>query len=738
MNTFCARRRKRTFMRHQLSLLLALALAFCETSLYGWQDRPQPVPPEATPAATPLDSAAIPAPPPVRVTEPLTMKAGTPMCLFPKESISSKTAKVNTRVSFSVGKDVSVDGVTIIPADTAVWAAVTEVKKQEIGGKDAILTFTFEPVPLATGTTVPVRPFRMPRGTPIQPPKEKKSAGKVIKDVLEDPYSIWWPIAVPFMVLIPFEKGHEATLSQYQCVPEETALDVVLDKEDVVHLPRAPIPRIQEELIAETKGGIAGAWIEPRTNRLVWIEERPERKRALWLDGKQVGEEYDEVSDVALSKDGQQSAFAARRGSKWMLVVNGKEGAPEFDAVAGPDIANDGRFAAPVRTNGKWRLMTNNGEVPGLEFQQSKWSAELPISRVTFDDSGTHYALIAHRRGRWITVMDGKEIGVEMDRIRQTLERSSITPTGTRWLKQHFVLAAEIDGKWSWVIDGQPGPAFDAIGAFQTTPDGAHYAYAGARYSPGQSSGSVILDGNPIASYTGAGIEKRAGRDLFFGVGPLRPSLQGVSDPILLGDGTVVYAGRRAAQDVVVISKGAPGPSFDDVSDIHVTPDGEHIVYLGTRGSSDMDVRDQNINLPLRPAAALLQMSDDGSHMAYLTGTFEPDKSLTGLTATKRVIVDGKSDPEFQLSNWSHDGLGFQFSMDGRHYLYEVHTFRQTRCFMSNNCAGERQSLLVIDGAQADSYDDVLPGAEWVERHTLRFIARRGKQWLRVNYNLGD
>jgi hypothetical protein len=151
-----------------------------------------------------------------------------------------------------------------------------------------------------------------------------------------------------------------------------------------------------------------------------------------------------------------------------------------------------------------------------------------------------------------------------------------------------------------------------------------------------------------------------------------------------------------------------------------------------------MEVRDQTINLSLRPATFLLQMSDDGAHMAYSTGTFEPDKSLTGLTATKRVIVDGKSDPEFQFSYWGRNALGFQFSADGRHHLYQVDTFRQTRCFMSNNCAGERQSLLVIDGAQADNYDDVLPGAEWVERHTLRFIARRGKQWLRVNYNLGD
>jgi hypothetical protein len=523
-------------------------------------------------------------------------------------------------------------------------------------------------------------------------------------------------------------------------------------------------PRIHEELIAEVQGRIAHAWTKSRilyevapvatvpfgrrltaraTDHVFWIEERPGHLQALWLDGKQVGGEYAEVRDVVPSKDFQQVAFTTRRGSKWVLMINGKDRTPEFEAMLSPDITASGRFVVPIRKHGKWQIL-DNGQAVGPEFQESKWFLDIPISDAAFDDSGTHYGFVARRHEKWITVIDGKAVGAEMDKIGQTVERRRIIPRDSDWVGEHFAVAAEINGNWSWVVDGKPGPTFDTIGEISSTPDGKHYAYAGATFLPGKSSGSIVLDGNIIATHTGDGLEREHLRkDLYRGVGRFLARLHGVSDPGMLDDGTPVYAMCRGEDDVVLVRNGVPGPSFEDIGNISVTVDGRHITYIGSRGDSRIAVRDQTadprFNSP-RNWVAWTQVSDDGLHLAYETNVSEHDKSLDGITDTARIFVDGKADPEFQTYNREKPVRvrNFHFSEDGRHYFYQIDTFLRTRCFFSNNCAGAVQRLIVVDGAQVGGYEYVLPGARFLDPHTVQFIARQGNRLLRVRYEVGN
>lgn len=69
---------------------------------------------------------------------------------------------------------------------------------------------------------------------------------------------------------------------------------------------------------------------------------------------------YEEVGDRAISSKGDLTAYAARRGANWFLVVNGKEGAP-FDKVVSPVFSPDDRFLVyRARKDGKRFLVVSD------------------------------------------------------------------------------------------------------------------------------------------------------------------------------------------------------------------------------------------------------------------------------------------------------------------------------------------------------------------------------------------
>lgn len=72
-----------------------------------------------------------------------------------------------------------------------------------------------------------------------------------------------------------------------------------------------------------------------------------------FLNSAENGKKYNEAADLAYSRDGRFSAFAARRGEHWFIVVNGKEG-PSFDRVVSPVFSRDGqRLVYRARKDGK-------------------------------------------------------------------------------------------------------------------------------------------------------------------------------------------------------------------------------------------------------------------------------------------------------------------------------------------------------------------------------------------------
>jgi hypothetical protein len=67
--------------------------------------------------------------------------------------------------------------------------------------------------------------------------------------------------------------------------------------------------------------------------------------RQFFADGAKPEAGYEEAEGLTYSGDGRLHAYAARRGTKWSVVVNGKEG-PPFDRVVTPQFSADGRIVA--------------------------------------------------------------------------------------------------------------------------------------------------------------------------------------------------------------------------------------------------------------------------------------------------------------------------------------------------------------------------------------------------------
>lgn len=69
--------------------------------------------------------------------------------------------------------------------------------------------------------------------------------------------------------------------------------------------------------------------------------------------GRKKGSSYDEISQAAVSSDGQHCAYAARTGEKWRAVCDGKEGAL-YDNVQHLTLSPSGRRCAYAAGTGNW------------------------------------------------------------------------------------------------------------------------------------------------------------------------------------------------------------------------------------------------------------------------------------------------------------------------------------------------------------------------------------------------
>jgi len=468
------------------------------------------------------------------------------------------------------------------------------------------------------------------------------------------------------------------------------------------------VPRINETLLAEIsgRGKVLEAYVSHQ-GEMLWIEQYPDHTMAVLLNGKQMGGYYDSMKTPGESHDGKLWAFSTRHKSKWVMMVNGQDRTAEYEDMLSPEITSDGRFVVAARKAGKWRIVAD-GKETSSEFDE--------LSHVAFDPSGQHVFCMAVRRGKWVTLLDGKEMGVEVD---------AVFPP--QWRNGHVIVTAQMNHKWTWLIDGQPGPGFDVVGPIEFTPDGKHYAYGGSSGASGHDvTGAIVVDGKPVASYGGAhlpgGFFALKLRD---GIRPLKPYTHGVGDPRIAEDGTVFYAARRGEKDVAVFANGVAGPGFEDVvSPVAITPDGKHFAYVGKQGETFIEVKDHKTgpSFPSKASLSLvpwMRITKDGSHLAYeIDRGGHSFKVGIGDMAWRRVVVDGQG-PEYHALSVPD----FEFSEDGKHFHYQV----------ESGGPDHHYNWIVFDGVEGKHYDVIFYDiTKFTGPQSIEYTLQQGNRFLRV------
>jgi len=486
-------------------------------------------------------------------------------------------------------------------------------------------------------------------------------------------------------------------------------------------LKATPIPaaQIHETLIAEARQGsdivairVSGTGAE---RRVAWLEETKGSK-TVWLDGKQVAGPYDEVKYFAFRAQGGPVVVVATRKSKWTLKIGEQEYGGDYSKITAPDVGPEGQSLAGVCRDKTCRLMVD-GHESGPVFED--------IGTPDFSPKGEHMVYFGKRNGKWTVILDGKETGPEMDGWWTH-----------RWWAggSRLAVAAVLDGKSTWVVEGNPGPRFDVIGNIAFSADGQHYAYGGANAQSGFTKqdvvGSIVIDGTAVEpSFTGRGMLGGwtwlggKGLSIVKGLKRLSTDFHGVSDPDFNGRGELVFGHRLASGQVAVRVGNDDGPTFDDLtSPIAIGPESEHIAYVGRKGDAFVEVRDQTPGVTFSAKRDIAMVAwiglSKGGHLTYSTvlggGEFKAGRSQRAL---RRVVFDGVAEAEY-------DAFGITpclISIGGEQHVYVVTGADGTR------------DRLVVNGRETGLYDDVVSGSlNMLPPTGVEFVVRQERRLLLV------
>jgi hypothetical protein len=347
---------------------------------------------------------------------------------------------------------------------------------------------------------------------------------------------------------------------------------------------------------------------QPRGPSFAYGACAEKKKCSLFVDGKEAGETYEEISYPQYSPDGKHLAYFGKRGGKWVAIVDGKQSGSEFDGVSARSWGfspQAGRFFCAAWTKGHgWTYMVDGS--PGPAFKA--------ISPIAFSGDDQHYTYAGA----------GSQLGFSKQKITGTIVLDGQTQQsyegqgiagGWTWLagtseymlgglhsfrpafhgvsdprfnpEGKLVYAARSGKNNVAVLDGgQAGPAFDDVASGIVFSGGAkHFAYVGRR------GGNFVevRDNQPEKTF------------------PVDAVLGGVGWILLSADGThcafvIVRGGnnfksgstQRARRTVVL--DGRPGKQYDALSVLLLQPSRawRHYSYvvLGAEGKRDLVVVD--------------------------------------------------------------------------------------------------------------------------------------------------
>ncbi len=305
--------------------------------------------------------------------------------------------------------------------------------------------------------------------------------------------------------------------------------------------------------------------------------------------------------DVGLvfSPDSEDLVYLAQTGDEeWSLIKNGTARAA-FEEIKHLTFSPDSsRLAYAAKKDGKWHLAegADGGDI-GPAYDD--------IAHVAFCPQSENLAYIARKEDGSAMVVNGEEEG-EFDEIPG---QPMFSRDGER-LAYAVAEQRRGDVRMRMVLDGNTGPAFDRIGAYQFSPDGEDFAYMAEKDEKGR----IVHNGEEHEAFDSVGI------------------------PVFSGQGGRL--GYMAAKDRQwhVWADGELGPGFDRVQNPVFSPDGQRMAYLARMDEHYLVIEDDEI-VGTYQWAGSLGFSPDGK-MVY----------AAAMDGESFLVVDGEAGEERFLS----------------------------------------------------------------------------------------
>ncbi len=369
-----------------------------------------------------------------------------------------------------------------------------------------------------------------------------------------------------------------------------------------------------------------------------------ESKMCLLFDGQSSAVGRDTfVANLIMSPDGKRIAYSAWWGKNVWVAVDGKP-RDQFETAGG--LGGSVSLVASVNVpllfspDGKRIAYGGNGRmfVDGLAGRQYS-----TVNRPTFSSDSKHVAYLAQegnvspvratdafnkRDGstRWFLVTDGQEVALDCD--------AALGPVFSPDGKQEAYLAQRAK-KWSLIVDGQAGPAYDDIyispsASTPFSPDGRHVAYSAKR----DGKWLVVVDG-----------EEKSEHDEI-----------GVGTPSFSPDGKrLAFSFRTGRSDPwKLIVDDQPAGEYREIFYPSFSPDGKHLAFAaveqGAGNMSTMVVDGQPGSKYYRIGS--WAFSPDSKHLAYAAQTSPSglDRGVAGNNSAKwSVSLDGRAGNEYDI-----------------------------------------------------------------------------------------
>jgi hypothetical protein len=545
---------------------------------------------------------------------------------------------------------------------------------------------------------------------------------------------------------------------------------------------------------------------------VVWVDKEKSGLIAR-LNGKAMGSAYDDVKMVTLSVDGQHLIFTGKHGGNWHVVIDGQEGATPYRSVDSIFLSADGQRSIIIgKRDAKFYFLVNGQEeaaayekvgtpmvsenkqhfvflgtragkcYPVVDGKEDENASDIEkIIRLT--PEGKLFAWVAKKEKRWQIIVDGEiraeETGYISDsaisqdgkQIVYFVNRGGIfsddilvTPDGSTIAgaiglgrmanflgnSPHWMAAINSSGaEWHYVVDGVKGPPANALGPFQFTPDGAHWAYAAALKKStlltSQEEGFIIFDGQEVirakaAAYTDIFMDELMRQsprfilfdgklDLIVGIQPMMiSSLHGVSDPIINPDGSDVsfsYCVSQKERKVAFRQNKKDSEKFDSVGFLMPAGASGGVLYVAKRPEMLYIIRDETVLHEISVGTDLkfydFIRSSQGNRNILKT-----DHGGSGSWGHRlmKIWVDGQ--PIMGLPCVSIEKLAF--TEDEKHWAGLV-----------VNAKADKRSYVVLDGREGKHYDEILLESFSFDSSTgAKFIARDGLRFFRVEQPLDE